>query len=305
MSNIFSFTLPAGSGFSVYATSAGGAYNYATLSMSRGSSSVSYPTIEPGKPAREIRAVFSDTQITVAGYAGEARPSRVLASRDGNIMTIRFDDAYGNDSDFNDLIVIIETFEAYKIKSLAKLSSIDSPDALYYLSLLPGLDNLERFITKLDAGEVITTKDYSDLPLISSRLNPEERKLFNSDPIVGARVLIEAKRATNEAEIRYTTAVLHNGNGDAFRHLYWNFLMTTNYAIGEITAEKWGVAHESPMDSPPLERTMDLYNNQCGRKLGVESAESDIKALIDFIRGGGCRILKNGALDKSSRNGEV
>jgi hypothetical protein len=164
---------------------------------------------------------------------------------------------------------------------------------------------LSSLVHMHDEGFAVTTEDYSDLPLIKDKLNSEEKKLFDEDPAVGARVLLHALTATDTAKDLYDTTVLHNGNGDAYRHMYWNFRMASNSSIGASWAERWGNAHEDgDPTAPSIERTMDLHNNLRGRQLAAANVDDDPRALRAGIRNGSCRIIKNGTLVKSNSDGE-
>ncbi|MGC7095102.1 DUF6973 domain-containing protein [Amycolatopsis lurida] len=79
---------------------------------------------------------------------------------------------------------------------------------------------------------------------------------------------------------------------DAFRHAYWNALMTRSF--GEHSAEAVGTGHErrpdDPVpDTPPLfaerQEAMDLYNNQVGRDiataLGPDASDAEVRATIE------------------------
>ena len=75
-----------------------------------------------------------------------------------------------------------------------------------------------------------------------------------------------AQAALNLAAARYPSSV-HNGRGDAFRHCYWNGLMTVS--IGVSSAERIAGNHEAVSSNPQSEKTMDLYNNSRGRWVGT------------------------------------
>ena len=134
------------------------------------------------------------------------------------------------------------------------------------------------------------------LPYLHSMLNPAERELFSQDCIKGTRALWCAKRALETAKELYSSG-LHNGNGDAFRHAYWNALMKDS--IGGDWAKKWGDAHETA-PGPELEKQMDLFNNELGRTL---SPSSD--AVRDAIRSGKGRRLVGNALVPTNNAGEA
>ena len=57
----------------------------------------------------------------------------------------------------------------------------------------------------------------------------------------------------------------YGGRTDAFRHAFWNALMTAE--INEDWAQRYGFAHESETPDGP-DRNMDYHNNQVGRNEG-------------------------------------
>lgn len=59
---------------------------------------------------------------------------------------------------------------------------------------------------------------------------------------------------------------LHNGPADAFRHAYWNCLMTRD--IGAEQAKQVARNHEAYGSGPENENQMDRHNNKEGRKCG-------------------------------------
>jgi len=300
--------LPAGYGFKVSATSDAGAQNFATIGLRRNGSTTALGRIDPNAPSRTIRAVFTDAEIVVAGYAGNYVPSLLHPSfKDPGLdipVSAYYDDAFGSDRDYNDLIVTITRFHAIRTDAIAQLAAAkdEDPDFIQLLALHPKLPEIRRVIEKIDSGEGVSTLDYSDLPIVSGSLNDAEKKLFNSDPIAGGRVFVAAEFAKSASENLYQGASLHNGNGDAFRHLYWNFLMTRS--IGEAAASNWANAHEAGPNNPPLEKAMDLFNNDYGRKIGISGAKDNPEELRILVRDGRCRILKGGSMVKSDRDGE-
>jgi len=77
---------------------------------------------------------------------------------------------------------------------------------------------------------------------------------------------------------------------DAFRHALWSFKMAR--AVGPRDARNWGNAHEvEGRESVPGERLMDLYNNNVGHRLAMDSRNKD-REPKDVIM----EALKNGLL---------
>lgn len=61
----------------------------------------------------------------------------------------------------------------------------------------------------------------------------------------------------------------HNDQADAFRHCYWNALMTVH--IGADQAKAVADVHEENNPNDPAESVMDQHNNHVGRTLGAKS----------------------------------
>ena len=121
-------------------------------------------------------------------------------------------------------------------------------------------------------SQAVRARGASDyLPTSVVELSAAEKKVFDSNPYYGLLVLTAGKAALDTAQAKYSTG-LHNGNGDAFRHSYWNclssYLTTTSYA------KKFSDAHEAGTSNPALEHTMDYYNNQKGRDFYTANAST-------------------------------
>ncbi|CAL9574712.1 hypothetical protein SUDANB95_04869 [Actinosynnema sp. ALI-1.44] len=80
-----------------------------------------------------------------------------------------------------------------------------------------------------------------------------------------------------------------DGVSDAFRHAYWNAMLTR--VFGEEWTAKYTTAHErKPGANSQLAETMDLHNNYIGRRIAVENphaSEDELVKLVDqAVRGG-------------------
>ncbi|MBF6298520.1 hypothetical protein IU459_13350 [Nocardia amamiensis] len=86
---------------------------------------------------------------------------------------------------------------------------------------------------------------------------------------------------------------LNDGHGDAFRHMYWNALMTQRY--GAEWTENYGTAHEGLGANPPAREAMDLHNNSIGRQIAIDNPNSspeELQRLINQrIQNGGAIVL--------------
>ena len=74
----------------------------------------------------------------------------------------------------------------------------------------------------------------------------------------------------------------NDGHRDAFRHVYWNALMSKN--LGNDFAEQYGTAHEAipEADSIAEREAMDLYNNEVGRRIAQENPDASDEELAQI-----------------------
>ncbi|TNY36169.1 DUF6973 domain-containing protein [Thermomonospora catenispora] len=74
-----------------------------------------------------------------------------------------------------------------------------------------------------------------------------------------------------------------DGHGDAWRHAYWNALMTRDF--GAEWTEKFTIAHERIADKNPGPReAMDLYNNEVGRQIALQHPNATNEELARYVR---------------------
>ncbi|MGW0247900.1 DUF6973 domain-containing protein [Nocardia goodfellowii] len=73
-----------------------------------------------------------------------------------------------------------------------------------------------------------------------------------------------------------------DGQGDAFRHMYWNALMTQKF--GEEWTQTYATAHEKTGGNTPQREAMDLWNNEIGRKIGAANPDASPEELQALIR---------------------
>lgn len=91
--------------------------------------------------------------------------------------------------------------------------------------------------------------------------------------------------AATEAKVRFPpqngaedTADNHT---DAFRHTYWNALMTQRF--GEQWTKDFATAHERLPNNPATAEAMDLYNNELGRQIAVNNPDATPAELADLV----------------------
>ena len=152
--------------------------------------------------------------------------------------------------------------QALEILKIAENILNDSPDI--------DIDTLNNLIVKELASksatlEVRAPSDY--LPVDEGKLNDLEKEVFDSNPYYGAYALLDASTAMDfTSNVWNETYGFHNDNADAFRHSYWNGLMT--FHTTDSYAKRFADAHEEGgVANPPLESEMDYFNNAKGREI--------------------------------------
>ena len=121
---------------------------------------------------------------------------------------------------------------------------------------------LEQGNIIIPAGSIIGGLDYDE---IERKLTDAEKELVVTNPIGAIITYFTGEQARKKTEAYYGDAHTQHNNGDAFRHAYWNALMTK--WMGATTAELFATAHESDPNS--LAGQMDLSNNATGRNDGA------------------------------------
>ncbi|MFC6093685.1 DUF6973 domain-containing protein [Saccharothrix lopnurensis] len=72
-----------------------------------------------------------------------------------------------------------------------------------------------------------------------------------------------------------------DGHADAFRHAYWNALMTQRY--GEEWAREFATAHERNPSSHHIPVGMDLHNNEVGRSIAQANPDASPEQLANLV----------------------
>jgi hypothetical protein len=108
--------------------------------------------------------------------------------------------------------------------------------------------------------------------------DPEGKKewdTFYEHPVEGVRGQFMAWEAEKIADKEYedNASQLGNGEGDAFRHALWSYMMAKD--LGEEPAKAFGDAHERQRLDSEGARLMDLYNNAVGRELARDPANRE------------------------------
>ena len=101
--------------------------------------------------------------------------------------------------------------------------------------------------------------------ILGKNATKEELLLVAKYPTQSVKIFNNSSTASNTASSLYKAETLYLGNGDAFRHAYWNALNVKS--VGADIAKAFANAHES--ETPEgNDKTMDLRNNTVGRNIG-------------------------------------
>lgn len=133
-------------------------------------------------------------------------------------------------------------------------------------------------------------------------LNPQELLLVAAFPYEAVHAYYDAQIADSQSRSWYHQSTQYQGNGDAFRHGYWNALMTNN--IGSSMAKGFADAHE--YYSSGVDKEMDLYNNAQGRSVGASYNHSTSATVLkNRISAGQLRRIVNGKLVATDSSGQL
>lgn len=103
------------------------------------------------------------------------------------------------------------------------------------------------------------------------RIGPTDHQAFNDIRI----------RAFDAADERYPSESQNDDHNDAFRHAYWNALLSREF--GADWARTFTTAHEALPGNEAVREAMDLYNNQVGRKIQVEHPFASQEQLAELV----------------------
>jgi LysM repeat protein len=81
---------------------------------------------------------------------------------------------------------------------------------------------------------------------------------------------------------QFTRWATNDGHNDAFRHAYWNALMTKRF--GADFTERFTLAHEGAAGNKADREAMDLYNNEVGRRIAQANPNASERELADLVQ---------------------
>ncbi|MCP2256630.1 hypothetical protein LX15_000313 [Streptoalloteichus tenebrarius] len=89
------------------------------------------------------------------------------------------------------------------------------------------------------------------------------------------------KVALNRAERVFPQDGITDGHADAFRHAYWNALLTRRFGVE--WAEQYCTAHERNPKNTGGSEAMDLHNNEVGRRIALAHPDADPDELAALV----------------------
>lgn len=100
--------------------------------------------------------------------------------------------------------------------------------------------------------------------------------------LVGLKEFSDIRQdALHVAEGKFDGKGLTDGHADAFRHAYWNALMTQRY--GEEWTREFATAHERNPSSHHIPVGMDLHNNEVGRSIAQANPDASPEELATLV----------------------
>jgi hypothetical protein len=133
---------------------------------------------------------------------------------------------------------------------------------------------LQKELDEFVPLETVNTSDMITVKLFgqSQTLTPGEYALLlDNDGKIDRWLLLRMgsifMHALNQTSALFPGESLHNSRADAFRHSYWNALITQEF--GAEYAQAFTTKHETSPGSVREEQFMDLHNNSVGRDIGL------------------------------------
>lgn len=133
-------------------------------------------------------------------------------------------------------------------------------------------------ITKKEAELLDTIFSWTDFTKIEKFRSLKDLAFDAADEAYSPKL----EKPDDVPEDRFNEWRRNDGHNDAFRHAYWNALMTKHFGLE--FAEKFATAHEGVPNNPQHRETMDLYNNYIGRSIAAAHPNASDEELANFIK---------------------
>ncbi len=102
-------------------------------------------------------------------------------------------------------------------------------------------------------------------------------RLSMGDKIRFHRMMVEAE---DTAKDMYPGDVDQDDQTDAFRHVYWNALMTQEF--GPEWTQEYASKHEGRPDNAAVREAMDLHSNEIGRNIALRNPDASPEELREL-----------------------
>ncbi|MEU6234090.1 hypothetical protein [Kitasatospora sp. NPDC047058] len=115
------------------------------------------------------------------------------------------------------------------------------------------------------------------------KITATEAAMLNGLTVWARKDFMEIEgQAADAASTRFSPVNGENdSHRDAFRHAYWNALMTQRY--GEDWTKRYASAHEQLPKNPGDREAMDLYNNEVGRRIAMANPHASDEELARLV----------------------
>ncbi len=221
-------------------------------------SSGSQPQPAPSDPSGSSGSQPQPAPSDPSGSSGSAQPAPAPAqppqTADGRPDIAAIQDQYRVASDGDELVDFEATILGIPVPG-GKLEDVTPTEA--------------RMLGELDPFELNDLKGVVD----GSRAKAAE--LYSGDGLPTPPGIAEADRGK---------WLYNDGHQDAFRHAYWNATMASHQ--GAEFAEQYATAHEALPESDvnQTRETMDLYNNEVGRRIQAANPDASDGELATLVQ---------------------
>ncbi|SHF94288.1 DUF6973 domain-containing protein [Streptoalloteichus hindustanus] len=138
------------------------------------------------------------------------------------------------------------------------------------------------------------------LGIRQARVTVGEARLLDQIGPFGVKDAYDAQKvALNRAENTFSGHGITDGHADAFRHAYWNALLT--HRFGPEWTEHYCTAHERNPENTGSSEAMDLHNNEVGRRIATQHPDADPDELAALVE----KAVRDGEMVVIDRNGRL
>ena len=165
---------------------------------------------------------------------------------------------------------------------------------IYEENLSKGIEMTDEEIRALLVEIIINKPITYGYNIFGRNVTKEELILVSKYPSDAVKVFNNSKTASAEASRLYVSSTLYLGNGDAFRHAYWNALNVKS--VGLTKARDFANAHESETKDG-TDKKIDISKYDLGRNIAKANINSSIstiknKIISDINKGRMYRLYK-------------